>query len=94
MGLNASSIKTRIETEYRRSVYALPTSVLTPLPLKQGLKPKQVVHAFPYSPGLNASSIKTRIETSQAVKKGESVLCLNASSIKTRIETGVPTSTP
>ncbi len=62
--------------------------VLTPLPLKQGLKPIRTNYPIILTTiSLNASSIKTRIETSLARQSRVFGIRLNASSIKTRIET-------
>ncbi len=62
-GLNASSIKTRIETLSTHFPQLELGWVLTPLPLKQGLKPEILSTAMTCMSSLNASSIKTRIET-------------------------------
>ena len=48
IGLNASSIKTRIETLVVYQAVSLSVCVLTPLPLKQGLK--QVSYGIPENP--------------------------------------------
>ncbi len=61
--LNASSIKTRIETFRCRIFRRRSGLVLTPLPLKQGLKQPEKKSAESGLIRLNASSIKTRIET-------------------------------
>ncbi len=61
--LNASSIKTRIETAYEHSEISKGMGVLTPLPLKQGLKLCGGTGKVGIQTRLNASSIKTRIET-------------------------------
>ena len=87
MSLNASSIKTRIETVCISAVWDGLWNVLTPLPLKQGLKLFFPFRKKNFRKSLNASSIKTRIETFLFSGFGNSRQCLNASSIKTRIET-------
>ncbi len=88
--LNASSIKTRIETGFPYQKGFTGPAVLTPLPLKQGLKHVSAVLVLLKSSSLNASSIKTRIETIPDEEKTMSSDRLNASSIKTRIETEHP----
>ncbi len=85
--LNASSIKTRIETPLQFFHCNFSTAVLTPLPLKQGLKhtvkwvrlkKNFVLTPLPLKQGLKPVGILRKVPCGR---------CLNASSIKTRIET-------
>ncbi len=69
-GLNTTSIKTRIETCFQIGMMAAMITVLTPLPLKQGLKHKTAATMRKFTDVLTPLPLKQGLKPSAGVNPG------------------------